>query len=209
MTFTGGGLLALNRTRIHAVDGVSFDVHPGETFGLVGESGSGKTTTGRAILRLVDATAGSIRFDGTEVTAMGRRTPLSYRRDVQVVFQDPWSSLNARKVIGEILAEPLWEAMTPISRDVFAYKTHAATPEEARRAARSMSLDGVLQRLDRPARFVTGDQDRLVPWEQTQAQAKAAPRGEFVLFQGGGHVVSNYPHRFRSLTADWLREQLS
>ncbi len=107
VTYTGGGLLALNRPHVAAVQDVSFTIAAGETFGLVGESGWGKSTTGRAILRLVDADSGSICFDGVEVTEMGRRTPLAYRRDVQVVFQDPWSSLNPRKVIGEILAEPL------------------------------------------------------------------------------------------------------
>jgi peptide/nickel transport system ATP-binding protein len=107
VTYTGGGFLAFNRSVVKAVDDVSFEVKPGETFGLVGESGSGKSTTGRAILRLADVAGGSICFEGQEVTKMGRSTPLRYRREVQAIFQDPWSSLNSRKVIGEILTEPL------------------------------------------------------------------------------------------------------
>jgi ABC-type oligopeptide transport system ATPase subunit len=88
-----------------AVKGVSFDIDAGEGFGLVGESGSGKTTIGRAILRLVTPSRGSILFNGQEVTAFGRKTPLSYRRDVQVVFQDPRSSLNPRRTIRDTLAQ--------------------------------------------------------------------------------------------------------
>ncbi|MCC2033233.1 ATP-binding cassette domain-containing protein [Microbacterium allomyrinae] len=87
------------RTRKNVVEGVSFDIHPGETFGLVGESGSGKSTIGRAILRLIAPSGGSIRFAGDEVTAFGRRTPLSYRREVQAVFQDPSMSLNPRQPV--------------------------------------------------------------------------------------------------------------
>ncbi len=88
-----------------AVRDVSFDVGEGETFGLVGESGSGKTTVGRAILRLVPMAAGNIRFDGTDMASFGRDTPLHYRRDVQVVFQDPRSSLNPRHRVSQILGQ--------------------------------------------------------------------------------------------------------
>ncbi|MEY9212128.1 ABC transporter ATP-binding protein [Thermobifida halotolerans] len=95
------------RRRFPAIDAVSFDIRPGETLGLVGESGSGKSTTGRAILRLVDATSGSIRFGGLDVTALGHRTPLSYRRDVQAVFQDPSSSLNPRHLVSRSLTAAL------------------------------------------------------------------------------------------------------
>lgn len=97
----------LFRAPRNVVHGVSFDIRPGETFGLVGESGSGKSTIGRAILRLLDPSSGSIRFDGTEVTTFGRRTPLSYRRDVQAVFQDPSMSLNPRQHVARAVTNAL------------------------------------------------------------------------------------------------------
>jgi len=92
---------------VEVVKGVSFHIGAGETFGLVGESGSGKSTTGRAILRLIPSASGSIEFAGTEVTAFGRRTPLSYRRDVQAVFQDPSMSLNPRQPVSDALLAAL------------------------------------------------------------------------------------------------------
>ncbi|HEX8053382.1 MAG TPA: ATP-binding cassette domain-containing protein [Thermoleophilaceae bacterium] len=92
---------------VRAVDGVSFDVRPGETFGIVGETGSGKSTIARLVARLIEPTAGSIRFDGREVTTLRRGELKALRRDVQMVFQDPYSSLNPRKTVGSIVAEPL------------------------------------------------------------------------------------------------------
>ncbi|WP_137845310.1 ATP-binding cassette domain-containing protein [Microbacterium sp. 2FI] len=105
--YEAGGGLPWRRHKARAIQDVSFDVFPGETLGLVGESGSGKSTTGRAILRLAETAAGSIVFDGTDVTAMGRTTPLSYRRDVQAIFQDPNSSLNPRHVVARSLDDAL------------------------------------------------------------------------------------------------------
>ncbi|WP_117000316.1 ABC transporter ATP-binding protein [Desertimonas flava] len=89
-----------------AVDGVDLEIAPSETLGLVGESGSGKSTTGRAVLRLVDITAGSIRFGGVELDRRRRRVPSDYRKRVQVVFQDPYSSLNPRMTVGSAVADP-------------------------------------------------------------------------------------------------------
>jgi peptide/nickel transport system ATP-binding protein len=92
---------------VHAVDGVDLDVRPAETVGLVGESGCGKTTLGKAILRLVNPTTGSIRLNGTEISTMTRSELRPLRRQVQMIFQDPYASLNPRHSVGRILEEPL------------------------------------------------------------------------------------------------------
>ncbi|WP_374442002.1 ABC transporter ATP-binding protein [Stella sp.] len=92
--------------RVRAVDGVSFEIRRGETFGLVGESGCGKTTIARTLLKLVEPTAGTIHVDGEDVTRLAGRPLRRFRRRVQAIFQDPYSSLNPRMTVGDILAEP-------------------------------------------------------------------------------------------------------
>ena len=92
---------------VHAVSGVSFSINPGETLGLVGESGCGKSTTGRAVLQLTKATSGSVKFEGTELTGLSTTDMRKVRRDMQVVFQDPFASLDPRLAIGQAIAEPL------------------------------------------------------------------------------------------------------
>ena len=103
---TGGGLFG-RKTVVRAVDDVTFQITPGETFGLVGESGSGKTTTGRCLLRLIEPSAGQIRFKDLDIRALSSRDLRRARRQFQIVFQDPYSSLNPRMRVGDIVREPL------------------------------------------------------------------------------------------------------
>ncbi len=111
---------------VRAVDGVSFRLKRGETLGLVGESGCGKTTTGRCILKLEEPSGGSILFEGTDLATLGERAMRKVRRRMQVIFQDPYSSLNPRMTVGQIIAEPL--------------KVHGIAPEPKAREAKVAQL---------------------------------------------------------------------
>jgi oligopeptide/dipeptide ABC transporter ATP-binding protein len=122
----GGGLFGGAPGIIRAVDGVSFSIACGETLGLVGESGCGKTTTGRCILQLERPTSGSVIFEGRDLTMLDERALRDVRRRLQVIFQDPYSSLNPRMTIGQIVAEPLL--------------VHRLVTEPAARAARVLDL---------------------------------------------------------------------
>ena len=122
----GGGMFSGPTGLVRAVDDVSFSVRRGETVGLVGESGCGKTTTGRCILQLERATSGRILFEGVDLTTLDQAALRAVRRKVQVIFQDPYSSLNPRMTIGQILAEPI--------------KVHGLVPNKAKREARVREL---------------------------------------------------------------------
>jgi oligopeptide/dipeptide ABC transporter ATP-binding protein len=113
------GLLRRTVGQVHAVDGVSFSIGAGETLGLVGESGCGKTTVGRSVLRLIEPTAGVIRLGGRDITRLGRAELRPFRREMQIIFQDPFSSLNPRMRAGDIVGEPL--------------KVHGTVPARERR----------------------------------------------------------------------------
>ncbi|WP_344912305.1 ATP-binding cassette domain-containing protein, partial [Amphibacillus indicireducens] len=108
-----GGILNRKIDAVRAVDGVSFQIEAGKTYGLVGESGSGKTTTGRAIIGLNDITSGQVLFQGNDLNDKANKK-LDFRKDIQMIFQDPYSSLNPKKRVLDIVAEPLrnYEKMT-------------------------------------------------------------------------------------------------
>ena len=147
------GLFGKTKEFVKAVDQVSFDVFPGETLGLVGESGCGKTTLGRSILRLVEPTSGEILFEGRSVTDLNKKDLRSMRRDVQIIFQDPYSSLNPRLTVGNALMEPL--------------QVHKVFDNDLRRKAHVLSL---LERVDLkpehfnryPHEFSGGQRQRIV-----------------------------------------------
>jgi oligopeptide transport system ATP-binding protein len=122
----GGGFLGREPAVVKAVDNVSFEIRRGETLGLVGESGCGKTTTGRCVLQLERPTSGQVIFEGKDLTTLSEAELRQVRRRVQVIFQDPYSSLNPRMTVGQIIAEPL--------------AVHDIVPDRSARAARVQEL---------------------------------------------------------------------
>ena len=148
----GGGMLSGPAGVVKAIDGVSFTVHRGETLGLVGESGCGKTTTGRCILQLERPSSGQIIFEGVDLTTLDEKSLRQVRRKVQVIFQDPYSSLNPRMTVGQIIDEPL--------------KVHGLLPERKAREERVrelLSQVGLLpQHADRYPHQMSGGQRQRV-----------------------------------------------
>jgi oligopeptide transport system ATP-binding protein len=149
---TKGVVLQRAVGQVKAVDGVSFAIRRGETLGLVGESGCGKSTIARCLLKLLAPSAGTIRFDGGDIAVLDRRATQAFRRRVQAIFQDPYSSLNPRMKVGEIVGEPL-----------HVHRVHRSSAEIAARVSEILGLCGLSPRLaDRYPHEMSGGQRQRV-----------------------------------------------
>src|SRR5690606_30723432 len=135
-----------------AVNGVSFEIKRGETLGLVGESGCGKSTLGRCLIRLLEPTAGTIEYDGIDITKLSRKEMLPFRRKIQIIFQDPYGSLNPRMTVGAIIEEPL-----------IIHKLYPNREERTKRVQQLLDVVGLRRdSLDRyPHEFSGGQRQRI------------------------------------------------
>ena len=175
------GVLLRTTGQVHAADDVSFDLNVGETLGLVGESGCGKSTVGKTLLRLYEPTSGAVLFEGRDIASMNKAELRRMRRDVQIILQDPFESLNARHTIGKILEEP------------FIIHRLGSTAERRRRVA------GLLEKVDRvleaaaanrfPHEFSGGQRQRI-----GIARAIATPETDAHLNPNSSFATKPYPH---------------
>jgi len=158
-----------------------------------------------AVTALLDALAGRDDLDLARVGALGVSLG-GYHAPRSAAFEPRIRAVAG--ISGPFCFGEIWDQLPELTRETFIHKSRAADPEDGRRRALELDLDGVLERLEAPALFVTGRLDRLIPWQQTRRQAEAAAHGELVLFEDGNHVCANVPYKARPLVADWLRERL-
>ena len=146
------GLLGKAGACVHALEGVSFDVHRGETFAIVGESGCGKSTTGKCVLRLTEPTSGTVTLDGEDFTSLKGQTLTEARKKMKLIFQDPYSSLNPRMTVADIIAEPIDIAKI--------YKTRAERDARVEQIMQAVGLD-LAYKYRYPHEFSGGQRQRI------------------------------------------------
>jgi pimeloyl-ACP methyl ester carboxylesterase len=159
-----------------------------------------------AVTAMLDAVAARDDLDLTRVGALGVSLG-GYFAPRAAAFEPRIRAVAG--ISGPFCFGELWDHLPELTRETFVHKSRASDAEDGRRRALALDLDGVLERLQAPALFVTGKLDRLIPWESTRRQAEAAPHGEFMLFEDGNHVCANVPYKARPLVADWLAEKLA
>jgi pimeloyl-ACP methyl ester carboxylesterase len=159
-----------------------------------------------AVTALLDALDGRDDLDLDRVGAIGVSMG-GYLAPRAAAFEPRVRALVA--VSGAYKRVQIYDQLPAVNKETFAFKTRSPSIEAAREVALKMDLEGVLDDFDRPALFMTGDRDRLVPWQQTEMQAKATPGAEWVLVPGGTHVLSNYPYLLRPMVSDWLGDRLN
>jgi dienelactone hydrolase len=153
----------------------------------------------------LDAVAGRPDLDDGRIGAVGVSLG-GYYAPRAAAFENRVKAVAG--ISGPFSFGEIWDDLPPLTRATFTHRSHASDEEEGRRKAAELDLSGVLAQLDQPALFTTGSEDRLIPWQQTERQAKEAPNATFVLYDGATHGNSNVPYRNRPLIADWLGEQL-